>query len=66
MINNLSLQKDFGRLERQVSQLCQIFDKKMGDLAKKVETLSDVALELSRRVDHLETLLEIKDKKDVN
>lgn len=47
---NLNIQKDMGRLEKQVAQLCQIVDMKLSEMNAKVEAIANRVSVLEREL----------------
>jgi hypothetical protein len=62
MIDNRMLHKEFGLLERQVSQVCQVVDKKVFMLNEELSVLKAMLEIVSERLTKLENpVVEVKD-----
>ena len=63
MIDNRMLHKEFGLLERQVSQVCQVVDKKVFMLNEELSVLKAMLEIVSERLTKLEKpVVEVKDE----
>jgi hypothetical protein len=63
MIDNRMLHKEFGLLERQVSQVCQVVDKKVFMLNEELSVLKAMLEIVSERLTKLENpVVEVKDE----
>lgn len=51
MFNNQELQRDMGKIEHQVAQLCIIFDKKVQELATRVSALQKAMVDANQVFD---------------
>jgi len=48
MFSNQELQRDMGKIEHQVAQLCMIFDKKILELATRVNALQKAMVDANQ------------------
>ncbi len=62
MIDNRTLHKEFGLLERQVSQVCQIVDQKVFKLTEELVILKNMIEIVGEKVAKIEK--QLKDEKD--
>ena len=63
MIDNRMLHKEFGLLERQVSQVCQVVDKKVFMLNEELSVLKAMLEIVCERLTKLEKpVVEVKDE----
>ena len=66
MIDNRMLHKEFGLLERQVSQVCQVVDKKVFMLNEELSVLKAMLEIVCERLTKLEKpVVEVKDEQKV-